>query len=247
MLFLTGDLELDAQNTIQILGLESKKDELIILGTYPNLKERKKLTKEAIIALKLLGRKIMLVSHYPVDDDIQKMVDYYIYDEHNPLTHHSYYTRFYKYTDDYHAEININGLKNTNQSLTVLTNLFNGAKAAKSLGYEAFFYTTYDVILDQRDIPQVEKAFDIDLKEPYFYNAYLASLNTPFGKGIQTNGMAFMIDFFINTFDDVRTAEEYNNICQNIGAQNFLEDYLTKDLKIEDINFKDLENKNVSI
>jgi hypothetical protein len=147
-----------------------------------------------------------------------------------PLTHHSYYTRFYRFTDDYHAEININGLKNSNQSLTVLTNLFNGAKAAKALGYETFFYTTYDVVLDPRDIPQIEKSFDIDGKDPMMYKAYLGSLNTPFGKGIQTNGMSFDIDFFLNTFDDVRTAEEYNNICQNIGAQNFLEDYLTKKL-----------------
>lgn len=230
--YLTGNLKEDAQKILELTQAKpsNNKREIIIVGTWPNLKSRVQLTKDTINSLKPLGRKIMLVSHYPVDDDIQKMVDYYIYDEHNPLTHHSYYTRFYKYTDDYHAEININGLKNTNQSLTVLTNLFNGAKSAKSLGYEVFFYTTYDVVLDQRDIPQVEKAFDIDGKEPYMFKAYLASLNTPFGKGIQTNGMSFDIDFFLSTFDDVRTAEEYNNVCQNIGAQNFLEDYLIKKL-----------------
>jgi glycosyltransferase involved in cell wall biosynthesis len=230
--YLTGNLKEDAQKILELTQAKpsNNKREMIIVGTWPNLKSRVQLTKDTINSLKPLGRKIMLVSHYPVDDDIQKMVDYYIYDEHNPLTHHSYYTRFYKYTDDYHAEININGLKNTNQSLTVLTNLFNGAKAAKSLGYDVFFYTTYDVVLDQRDIPQVEKAFDIDGKEPYMFKAYLASLNTPFGKGIQTNGMSFDIDFFLSTFDDVRTAEEYNNVCQNIGAQNFLEDYLIKKL-----------------
>jgi glycosyltransferase involved in cell wall biosynthesis len=230
--YLTGNLKEDAQKILELTQAKpsNNKREIIIVGTWPNLKSRVQLTKDTINSLKPLGRKIMLVSHYPVDDDIQKMVDYYIYDEHNPLTHHSYYTRFYKYTDDYHAEININGLKNTNQSLTVLTNLFNGAKAAKSLGYDVFFYTTYDVVLDQRDIPQVEKSFDIDGKEPYMYKAYLASLNTPFGKGIQTNGMSFDIDFFLSTFDDVRTAEEYNNVCQNIGAQNFLEDYLIKKL-----------------
>jgi hypothetical protein len=231
--YLNGNLKEDAQKILQLTQAKpgNNKREIIIVGTWPNLKSRVQLTKDTINSLKPLGRKIMLVSHYPVDDDIQKIVDYYIYDDHNPLTHHSYYTRFYKYTDDYHAEININGLKNTNQSLTVLTNLFNGVKAAKSLGYEAFFYTTYDVILDPRDIPKVEKAFDIDGKEPYMYKAYLGSLNTPFGKGIQTNGMAFDIDFFLNTFDDVRTAEEYNSICENIGAQNFLEDYLVKKLK----------------
>ena len=232
--YLIGNLSEDAEKVLQLTQAKAtnNKRELIIVGTWPNLESRVQLTKDTINSLKPLGRKIMLLSHYPVDEDIQKMVDYYIYDKHNPLTHHSYYTRFYRYTDDFHAEININGLKNSNQSLTVLTNLFNGAKAAKSLGYEAFFYTTYDVVLDARDIPIIEKALDIgDKTNPYLYKAYLGSLNTPFGKGIQTNGMAFEVDFFLNTFDDVRTTEEYNNICENIGAQNFLEDYLVKKLR----------------
>ena len=231
--YLTGNLKEDSKKILELTQAKPNniKREIIIVGTWTNLKSRVQLTKDTINSLKPLGRKIMLVSHYPIDDDIQKMVDYYVYDKHNPLTHHSYYTRFFRHTDDYHAEININGLKNTNQSLTVLTNLFNGAKAAKSLGYDVFFYTTYDVVLDERDIPQIEKAFDIDSKQPYMYKAYLGSLNTPFGKGIQTNGMAFDVDFFLNTFDDVRTTEEYNNICENIGAQNFLEDYLIKKLR----------------
>jgi hypothetical protein len=230
--FLTGDIKNDSEKILSLTQAKPSNNlkEIILLGTWPNLDSRIKLTKDTIDSLKPLGRKIMLLSHYPVDADIQRMVDYYIYDEHNPLTYHSYYTRFYRYTDDFHAEININGLKNSNQSLTVLINLFNGAKAAKALGYETFFYTTYDVILDPRDIPQVEKAFDINAKEPYMYKAYLSSLNTPFGKGIQTNGMAFDINFFLNTFDDVRTAIDYNNICKNIGSQNFLEDYLVKKL-----------------
>jgi len=232
--YLTGNLSEDAEKVLQLTQAKetNNKREIIIVGTWPNLESRVQLTKDTINSLKPLGRKVMLLSHYPVDEDIQKMVDYYIYDKHNPLTHHSYYTRFYRYTDDFHAEININGLKNSNQSLSVLTNLFNGAKAAKSLGYEAFFYTTYDVVLDARDIPVIEKALDIgDKTNPYLYKAYLGSLNTPFGKGIQTNGMAFEVDFFLNTFDDVRTTEEYNNICENIGAQNFLEDYLVKKLR----------------
>ena len=167
----------------------------------------------------------MLVSHYPVDDEIQRMVDYYLFDGDNPLTHHSYYTRFYRYTDEYHAEININGLKNSNQSLTVLVNLFNAAKTAKTLGYKSFFYTTYDVILDERDINVIENAL-ASLNDGK--KAYLGTLNTPFGKGIQTNGMTFDVDFFLSIFHDTRKPDEYNQICASLGAQNFLEDYLTK-------------------
>jgi glycosyltransferase involved in cell wall biosynthesis len=222
MVFLSGDLEADAQNIIKALELDVMDEEVIILGTYPNLKDRVQLTKDTIKSLNPLGRKIMLVSHYPVDQDIQRMVDYYIYDAANPLTHHSYYTRFYRTTDDYYSQININGLKDSNQSLTVLVNMFNGAKAAKDLGFKRFFYTTYDVILNEKDIPVVNEAFKTDKK------IYAATLPTPQGKGIQTNGIMFNTEFFLKEFDDVRTPSEWNAVCKKRNCENFLEEYLSK-------------------
>ena len=222
MVYLTGDISSDATNIIKKLNLDVLDEECIILGTYPNIKDRVQWTKDTINSLKPLGRKIILLSHYPVDQDIQRMVDYYIYDKHNPLTHHSYYTRFYHDTPEYFAEININGLKGSNQSLTVLTNIFNGAKAAKELGFKRFFYTTYDVVLDGHDIPAVNEAFRTDKK------LCAATLPTPQGKGIQTNGIMFDTDFFLKEFDDVRTPEEWNEVCARRKCENYLEDYLAK-------------------
>jgi glycosyltransferase involved in cell wall biosynthesis len=222
MVYLTGDIGSDAASIVKKLNLDVLDEECIILGTYPNIKDRVQWTKDTINSLKPLGRKIILLSHYPVDQDIQRMVDYYIYDAHNPLTHHSYYTRFYNEREDYFAEININGLKDSNQSLTVLTNIFNGAKAAKELGFKRFFYTTYDVILDPRDIPAVNDAFKTDKK------ICAATLPTPQGKGIQTNGIMFDTDFFLKEFDDVRTPEEWNTVCARRKCENYLEDYLSK-------------------
>jgi hypothetical protein len=222
MVYLTGDISSDATNIVKILNLDVLDEECIILGTYPNIKDRIQWTKDTINSLKPLGRKIILVSHYPVDTDIQNMVDCYIYDGHNPLTHHSYYTRFYNDRPDYFAEININGLKSSNQSLTVLTNMFNGAKAAKELGCKRFFYNTYDVTLDPKDIPAVNEAFRTNKK------LYAATLPTPQGKGIQTNGIMFDTDFFLKEFDDVRTPDEWNAVCKRRKCENYLEDYLSK-------------------
>lgn len=228
--FLSGDLQIDTQKVIDVLDLklESKQEEIIVIGTYPNLKERARLTKECINRLKPLGRKIMLVSHYHVDEEIQRLCDYYIYDAHNPLTHQSYYTRFFNYTNDYDAQININGLKNTNQSLTVLTNMFNAFKAAKSFGYKRLFYTTFDVLVDERDLKEIDTSF---LAIEGFFKAYFGGVNTPFGHGVETTAMTFDIDYFLEVFDDVRDADEYNNICSKLGSQNFLEDYMIKKLK----------------
>jgi hypothetical protein len=222
LVYLKGDISTDSTNLVINLNLDVMQEECIILGTYPNIKDRVQWTKDTINSLKPLGRKIILVSHYPVDQEIQGMVDYYIYDKHNPLTHHSYYTRFYNDRNDYFAEININGLKHSNQSLTVLTNMFNGAKAAKELGFKRFFYTTYDVVLDPTDVPAVNEAFKTDKK------LCAATLPTPQGQGIQTNGILFDTDFFLKEMDDVRTPEQWNTVCKRRGCENYLEDYLSK-------------------
>ena len=229
--YLIGDLDEDAKKIIQIVQPKTyiNNEEIIILGTFPNLKSRVQLTKDTINSLKPLGRKIMLVSHYPVDDEIQRMVDYYIFDSENPLTHHSYYTKFYNYTNDYDVEININGLKNSNQALTVVTNIFNATKLAKGLGFKSFFYNTYDVITNEKDFQAIEKSFD-SIKGGK--KGYLATLDTPFQKGIQTNGMTFDIDYFLENFKDIRNVEEFNRSCVKIGSQNFLEDYLIKKVNL---------------
>lgn len=241
--YLTGDLDADAKSILNILNLDeiSLDEEILIIGTYPNLKERVELTKQCIRNLRSLNRKIMLVSHYPVDFETQKLVDFYIYDAHNPLTHHSYYTRFYNYVSAYDVEININVLKSSNQSLTVLTNLFNAFKNAKSQGFKRAFYLTFDVIVDETDFKYIDESFK-SVKNGK--KAYLATLNTPFKKGIQTNGMTFDVDFFLNTFDDVRDSDKYNHACSVLGSQNFLEDYLIKALnKIDSSQYELIDNK----
>lgn len=231
--FLTGETDVDMQKIIDITKSENRasrlNEEIIIVGTYPNTKKREELTKECIASLKRLDRKIMLVSHYPVDVDIQKMVDFYVFDEYNPLTHHSYYTHFYRDTSEYYAQVNINGLKDSNQSLAVLTNMYNAMKMSTKLGFKRAFYITFDVIVHREDFEAINQSFKC-VNENKF--AYLATLDTPFGKGIQTNGMTFYIDKFIQNFADVRTPEEFNAECKSLNCHNFLEDYFMKAISI---------------
>lgn len=225
---LSGDT---LQDTDKIKALTSpsnfygSNEELIVLGTYPNLKSRVQLTKDTIKSLKVTGRDLLLISHLPADTETQNLVEHYIYDKYNPLTHHSYYTRFFRNTDDYYAEININGLKYSNQSLCVYTNLITAAKYAKQMGYKRFFYTTYDVVLHEKDLDIIEESYKSVQNSK---GAFLGTLDTPFGKGIQTNGMTFDVDYFLQAFEDVRTPDKYNELCERVGAQNFLEDFLIK-------------------
>lgn len=226
LFYLSGNIDSDSDLVLNITKAKSinNEDDIIVIGTYPNLKSRVQLTKDTIQSFKSCGRKILLISHFPVDVDTQMMADFYIYDKDNMLCHHSYYTRFFRTTDDYHAEININGLKNSNQSLAVLTNIIMASKFAKANGFKNIFYSTYDVVLNKSDFSVIEDGF-MHLSDK---NAFLGTLDTPLGKGIQTNGMFFRTDFLLDNLDDVRDAEEYNKACINCKSQNFLEDYLMK-------------------
>ncbi len=221
--YLTGDLMTDVATIKKVLNLEKVEKELVVIGTYPDTSVRKDLTMKSIISAKKLGRSIMLVSHYPVPNYIQQTVDYYVYDAHNPLTHHSYYNRFTRNTDEYSVEMRIEG--DSNQSLTVLTNLVNASKAAVGLGYTKMFYVTFDVELHINDFDEINNRFN-QLNDEW--QAVLATLNTPFGKGVQTNGMFFNTNFVTTLIDDVRTPEQYNRLCENLKCENFLEDYLMK-------------------
>lgn len=223
VVYLTGDIDTDSIKMRDVLNLTEKRKELVVIGTYPNTYDREVLTEECIRSHRDLGRDILLVSHYPVNHEIQDMVDYYIYDQHNPMIEHSYYNRFNQRTAEYSVEMRIEG--DRNQSLCVLTNIMNAYKFAKAHGYTHMFYNTFDVILDPRDVEVVNNAFAFLGDE---WKAYLATLDTPFGLGIQTNGMVLDVDIIPKFIDDVRTREEYNNACSSIGAQNFLEDYLMK-------------------
>ncbi len=225
--FLSGSAQEDAELILEILKPEKEEEHsnLIILGTYPNTKKREQLTIDAINSYKAVGLKVMLVSHYPCCKEIQSLVDYYIFDSHNPQVAHSYYTLFYNKTDDYDVDININGLKHSNQSLSVLTNMVNGFKAAKGFGFKNVFYSTYDVVLDSRDISTIQSAFrNLDNLD----KAYLGTLNTPFDKGIQTNGMCFNIDYFLSLVTHSRSEAGYNDECKRLKCENFLEDYFAK-------------------
>lgn len=227
---LTGDAYTDAQNILKVLDVRGDKvdDEMIVVTTYPNTNKRKTLTKECVQSLKKLNRKIILVSHYPVSSELQKMVDYYIYDKNNVMIHHSYYNRFYRSTEEFVLQININNHSQSNQSLAALINLFNGIKLAKSLGCTKVMTLVYDVILDEKDVPLINDYFH---KLDSGWHACLSYLDTALGKGVETTSMLFQIDYFLNLFADIRDGKEFTNLCETLGCHNFLEHYFMKILQ----------------
>jgi len=232
--FLTGDVDKDCKNILELLNpamVMEENDEVIVITTYPDTLKRKTLTKDCIESFKKLGRKIILVSHYVVSEEIQNMVDFYIFDKNNLMIPHSFYDHFYNHTTKYDVQINISNLSLSNQSLAALINLFNGVKLAKELGFNKVMFITYDVILNDLDIPLIEDYF---IKLDSGWNCCLSTMDTELGVGIETTSMLFNIEYFLNKIPDIRNGEIFTKVCRDLGCHNFLEHYFMSVLKDED-------------
>lgn len=61
-------------------------DDIFVLGAWPNTPEKEQDLLECISRLReFKGIPILLATHYPIKSEIQKLVDYYIYDSNNEL------------------------------------------------------------------------------------------------------------------------------------------------------------------
>jgi len=60
---------------------------LVIILSHCDTEEKVKILEGKLESLKMLGLDIMLLSHCPLSAKIQKQVNYFVYDESNPLLH----------------------------------------------------------------------------------------------------------------------------------------------------------------
>lgn len=206
------------------MGSLNTDDELIIVSTYPNTKIKEDVTIECINSLRKLGRKILLTSHYPVSNEIQKLVDYYIYDSYNPVIDHSFYRFMWRETTDYKVDINFSHLNNVgkNQSLTVLNNIYNSFNFAKSLGFKRIFSFTYDFILNDKDSHVIEllnNKINNENKHGYLMKFKDSDLDT-----IKSVFFVSDVDTYLDIFiRNYRTPETFNRLSTELGSENFLE------------------------
>jgi FkbM family methyltransferase len=235
---------------------KNSKDLFVVL-TYPDTKIKVFTTEKCLNSLKDAGLKILLASHYPVIKELQDKVDYYLYDSYNPLIEHTLYNFYWSQIGEGKAEIRLDKLQkksNLNQSLTVLTNIENAIKFAKTAGYDNIVSVSYDFILNSGNIELIKNILDRMRKENKkgYFMRYKEEDRTLY----KSVFFVVNVDFYTKIFDKrTRTPEEYNAECQRLGAHNFLENYFYKkllpyanELIIEDTDEEKLfKNPNINI
>ena len=202
-------------------------DYAFLILTYPDTKLKEDITKKCIDSIKPSGNKIILSSHYPVSKELQSSVDYYLYDAYNPLIQHTLYNFYWSTIPDGKAEINLNQLQdknNLNQSLTVYNNIDNSIKFAHKIGIKNIICVSYDFIFNENNLIQIKELcnqIEMSNKKGYFME-----FNENDMKLYKSVFFIINTDFYRNIFDKlIRTPEEYNESCKEIGSHNFLENY----------------------
>ncbi len=59
--------------------------DIILIGAYPNTPEKEQQVMECVESLKCADKEIILATHCPISLELQKMVDYFVYDSDNYL------------------------------------------------------------------------------------------------------------------------------------------------------------------
>jgi autotransporter strand-loop-strand O-heptosyltransferase len=76
----------DLSPKVSIINSNDYKDDIFVVGCWPDTEEKENDLIECIHRLKEFeGIPILLASHYPVKPEIQKLVDFYFFDKDNPL------------------------------------------------------------------------------------------------------------------------------------------------------------------
>jgi hypothetical protein len=127
-----------------------KSDCLFIIDTYPSTEEQKKILIECINRLSNIGFDIMIVSHLPIPENIQRLATYYIYDSDNTFLPSEKTPFFWVTLFD-----KIFRVFNSGHSLAITRNMQNALLMSKSAGYDFFYFLEYDVLVDELDIDKL--------------------------------------------------------------------------------------------
>lgn len=133
---------------------------IFIIDTYPSTEEQKKLLSDCVDRLLNIGFDIMIVSHTSIPEEIQKKVNYVIYDSDNSFLPGERTPFFWVSLFESNCRI-----FNAGHSLAITRNMQNALLMAKSVGYDFFYFLEYDVLISESDIEKLLRLKDNMINE----------------------------------------------------------------------------------
>jgi hypothetical protein len=206
--------------------LIDRKKTCVLIGAHPQNSNDSALLSLTIEGIKRQGYKICLVSHSPVNIDIQKSVNYYVYSDENEILTLPLYSNsviFSNYTN-YHYQSNLGNKLGTTHYASLI-NLKNGLNLLKEKGFSHFIYHNYDYFLNQKDHTvletQLKDLTNLDywfMNDGYDRNSLFPILSIYAGK----------ITYFLDLINVANSPETYLKYC---GSNYILEFFVKHRIK----------------
>lgn len=145
------DIRYSPENRPSISQPNEFPNDIFVLDAWPNTPEKETDMLECIKKLReFSGIPILLVSHYAIKPEIQKLVDYYIYDRENPILLNS---EFAEYSVASGRWTNFGGYRIDSElpyhhDYAIWTSLQHAAIFCKHLGKSTMHFIEYDNLID---------------------------------------------------------------------------------------------------
>lgn len=194
------------------------KKDLVIIGSYPSTKKSSEILQKCILSLKD-NFDILLSTHYPAEEEIQKLVNYYLYDKRNETikNEHIYFWADYPtfYMQHYLDEDKPKG----DYAFAIYRLIMNGLNLVSN-EYDSFYYIEGDAIFSEKDILQLK-----DIKNRVINNNKKAWFMTQ-PDFLTTVVFYSTTNFFKSTFKFCSTVDEYEEEKNRIGSSGIIENFL---------------------
>jgi autotransporter strand-loop-strand O-heptosyltransferase len=223
---------------------ENYNKHIFVIDSWPNTDEKEITLIECINRLKEFDIEILLVGHYPIKSDIQKMVNYYIYDSNNELLTIDEFQK-YEVSSGRWTEINGYRVENKNEfhhDYAIWETMRNAFNYCKYLGKEFIHFMEYDNIIDTY---QFKQAFieEIVRNDAVIYEYHENSKDLHFSPYMATYIFSIRTNIALKTISQINNKFEYFtnkpegwqlervflNSLRNVTKSIFLSRYIDND------------------
>ena len=188
------------------------KDDIFVMGAWPDTEQKENDLIECINRLRAFsGIPILLVSHYAIKPEIQKLVDYYIFDKDNPILLNKDFSKYGvasgRWTNM--GEVRVENEMKFHHDYAIWTSMSHAFNFCKYLGKKNVHYLEYDNLIDTFQYRQsfLEKMNNHDAVIYEYLTE--SSKDTHFDPYMATYIFSAKTDILVKMMAEVDDIEEY--------------------------------------
>jgi autotransporter strand-loop-strand O-heptosyltransferase len=187
-------------------------NDIFVVDTWPNTPEKETDLVECIKKLReFAGIPILLVSHYAIKPEIQKLVDYYLYDKENPLLLNSEFEEYSVASGRWSSTGNarIDTEMEYHHDYAIWRSMTHAFNFCKYLGKKTIHFMEYDNLIDTFQYRQafLERASNHDAVIYEYHEG--SAKDTHLAKFMATFIFSIKTDIALNIINEVKSKIEY--------------------------------------